>query len=133
MSSDIAEIETEEKPLVGDGTPGPGRPPGLQNRTTRLLKEAIMAAADIAGDRLTAKDRAKLIKAEKAGAEPPDIPDAKGLTRYCLWVAEKHPKSFAVLMGKVLPLQVGGEFKVEVKDGLSMLMEAVNGRTRSKP
>jgi hypothetical protein len=135
MSADIAEIQTDEKPsyLPGDGTPGPGRPAGLQNRTTRLLKDAIMAAADIAGDRLTARDRAKLLKAEKAGLEPPDIPDAKGLTRYCLWIAEKHPKSYAVLMAKVLPLQVSGEFKVEQRDGLTLLMEAVNGRTRSKP
>lgn len=41
---------------VGDGTPGPGRPKGLENRTTRLAKEAIEMAADKLGgvDRLVA-------------------------------------------------------------------------------
>ena len=32
---------TENRPRVGDGTPGPGRPPGLANKTTRDVRKAI--------------------------------------------------------------------------------------------
>lgn len=29
-----------------------------------------------------------------------------GLVGYCLWLARKQPKSFATLLGRVLPMQV---------------------------
>lgn len=47
-------LKTKMKP--GDGTPGPGRPKGLQNKTTTLAKDAIAKAADKLGgtDRLVA-------------------------------------------------------------------------------
>lgn len=39
-----------DKPRVGDGTPGPGRPKGSQNRLQRSAKEAIeQAATDLGG------------------------------------------------------------------------------------
>lgn len=42
--------ETDEKPMrVGDGTPGPGRPKGSQNKTTKAAKEAIATAAEELG------------------------------------------------------------------------------------
>jgi hypothetical protein len=41
--------QTNEKPRVGDGTPGPGRPKGSQNKTTKAAKEAIALAADELG------------------------------------------------------------------------------------
>lgn len=78
---------------------------------TRLLKEAIMLAAEEVGEDGKGKD---------------------GVTGYCKRLAIKEPRAFATLMGKVLPTQLAGEFKVDVKDGLSQLMDAVNGRTRSK-
>lgn len=56
-----------------------------------------------------------------------------GVMGYCKFLAKEEPKAFASLMGKVLPMQIAGEFKVDVKDSLELLMEAVNGRTRSKP
>ncbi len=34
---------------IGSGKPGPGRPKGLQNKTTRAAKEAIALAADALG------------------------------------------------------------------------------------
>ena len=37
---------------VGDGTPGPGRPKGSRNRTARLLKDAVLAAAAEAGGKI---------------------------------------------------------------------------------
>lgn len=70
---------------VGDGTPGPGRPKGLQNKTTALLKDAILKAA------------------ENAGGGSPD-----GLAKYLELQAEENPGPFMSLLGKVLPMQLTG-------------------------
>jgi len=78
------EIKTEQKPRVGDGTPGPGRPKGLQNKTTVAAKEAIAMAADRLG----------------------------GADRLVEW-AQSDPANERVFWGtiypKLLPLQVSGE------------------------
>lgn len=48
--------ETAKKRRVGDGTPGPGRPKGIPNKTTIAVKDAIaQAAAELGGvERLVA-------------------------------------------------------------------------------
>lgn len=77
--------QTAGKPArVGDGTPGPGRPKGVPNKNTTLLKDAILAAA------------------AKAGGKD-------GLVGYLQTQANENPQSFLPLLGKVLPLQVTGE------------------------
>lgn len=76
--------ETNGKRRVGDGTPGPGRPKGVPNKTTALLKDAILEAA------------------EKAGGKG-------GLVGYLTTQAMENPQSFMPLLGKVLPMQVTGE------------------------
>lgn len=76
---------TEKQTLrIGEGKPGPGRPKGVPNRTTTLLKDAIIAAAEAAGG----KD---------------------GLTGYLKLQATTNPQSFLPLLGKVLPMQITGE------------------------
>lgn len=65
-----------------------GRKKGTPNKTTALLKEAIVAAA------------------EKAGA---DMKGKDGLTGYCYFLATKEPKAFSTLLGKVLPMQLAGD------------------------
>jgi hypothetical protein len=77
--------ETQE---IGKGKPGPGRPKGLPNKATALLKEAILGAAEAVGE--DGRGRGKL----------------KG---YCQFLAREEPKAFAQLLGKVLPMQVTGE------------------------
>ena len=67
---------------------GPGRPKGTPNKTTTLLKEAIMLAAEQSGRDGKGKD---------------------GLTGYCQFLATDEPKAFAQLLGKVLPMQVTGD------------------------
>lgn len=62
-----------------------GRPKGTQNKTTRLLKDAILMAAQAAGG--GKKD---------------------GLVKYLTVQAKENPPAFMTLLGKVLPLQIEG-------------------------
>jgi hypothetical protein len=64
---------------------GPGRIRGLQNRITRDLKLSIIEAAALHGG---------------------DGKGSGGVTGYCLHLATNHPKAFAMLIGKMLPLQI---------------------------
>lgn len=80
---DVAVKKTAGKRKVGDGTPGPGRPKGVPNKTTTLLKDAILKAAENAG-----------------GAE--------GMIGYLQKQATDNPQSFLPLLGKVLPMQITG-------------------------
>ena len=69
---------------IGQGKPGPGRPKGKLNKTTALLKDAILQAA------------------QDAGGE-------EGMSGYLKEQAEKNPNAFMGLLGKVLPMQVAGD------------------------
>lgn len=77
----------EPKVGVNTGNAGKGRPKGVPNKTTALLKDAILKAAEAA-----------------------NTPGGKrGMVEYLAWLAVEHPPAFAGLLGKVLPLQVTGE------------------------
>lgn len=70
--------QTAGKPArVGDGTPGPGRPKGIPNKTTKALKEMILEALE-----------------------------GSGGIDYLMTQARDNPASFMTLVGKVLPLDV---------------------------
>lgn len=76
---------TDKKtPKIGEGKAGPGRPKGLPNKTTALLKDAILLAA------------------EKAGGKD-------GIAGYLEKQATDEPVAFMSLLGKVLPMQITGE------------------------
>lgn len=79
---------------IGKGKPGPGRPKGVPNKRTALLKDAILEAA------------------AKAGGKG-------GLVGYLEKQARINPKAFIPLLGKVLPMQITGadEGPVEVNIG----------------
>lgn len=67
---------------IGKGTPGPGRPKGVPNKSTTLLKDAILkAAADAGGGDMVA---------------------------YLVAQARDNPGPFMALLGKVLPMQLTG-------------------------
>lgn len=66
-----------------------GRKKGTPNKTTALLKDAILIAARRAG-----------------GAE--DDKDDEGLISYLSTQAKDNPTGFMPLLGKVLPMQVSG-------------------------
>ena len=62
----------------GGWRPGAGRPPGARNMVTRTLKEAILAAGEIAGGE-------------------------QGMTGYLARLAIENSSAYAGLLGKVLP------------------------------
>lgn len=68
---------------IGEGKRGPGRPKGSVNKTTALLKDAILEAAEKAGDK-------------------------RGMVGYLTDQARDNPNAFLSLLGKVLPMQVAG-------------------------
>lgn len=72
-----------ETPKIGGGKAGPGRPKGLPNKTTALLKDAILQAATQAG-----------------GGD---------MVAYLTLQARSNPGPFMALLGKVLPMQLTGE------------------------
>jgi hypothetical protein len=67
---------------------GKGRKRGVPNKTTALLKDAILKAAEATGEDREGKD---------------------GLVGYCTYLAKDEPKAFTQLLGRVLPIQVQGD------------------------
>ncbi|WP_434733752.1 hypothetical protein NL154_05640 [Rhizobium sp. YTUHZ044] len=76
-----------DKPKVGLDRSKTGRAKGTPNKTTALLKDAILKAAAQAGDDF--------------GSE--------GLVSYLQAQAKLNPGPFMSLLGKVLPMQVTSE------------------------
>lgn len=74
----------------------PGRPKGVPNKTTALLKDAILMAAAQAG-----------------GGE--------GMVGYLKLQAVQNPGPFMALLGKVLPMQVVGDDGGPIKHEVSWL------------
>ena len=75
-------MSEKETLQIGKGKPGPGRPKGVPNKTTSLLKDAILQAAQRAGGG-----------------------DEEGLINYLEVQARDNPGPFMSLLGKVLPIQ----------------------------
>ena len=75
--------EVKQTTRIGEGLAGPGRPKGKPNRTTAVLKDAILKAATDAGD----GDMAAYLRVQ----------------------AKENPGPFLALLGKVLPLQLAGD------------------------
>ena len=89
MTSRASKLDPTRKAgtFLPGSKPAVTRVPGTHNRLTRDLKRGIIDAA------------------EKYGA---DGKGRDGLTGYLFHLAGKHPKAFAGLLGKILPLQVTG-------------------------
>ncbi len=68
------------------GNMGKGRPKGTPNKATALLKDAILRAAENAGNKL----------------------GADGMISYLETQAIENPGPFMGLLGKVLPMQITG-------------------------
>lgn len=77
--------KTVKNPLSND-KPGPGRPKGAVNKTTAILKDALIQAAINAG----------------GGGD-------NGMVQYLTTQAVENPGPFLTLLGKVLPTQISGD------------------------
>lgn len=80
MSTKVLAVPARPKPPRA----GIGRVKGVPNKSTRLLKDAILEAATLAGGK-------------------------EGLVGYLRKQADKNPGPFLALIGKVLPLQITGK------------------------
>jgi hypothetical protein len=83
--------------LFEKGQPRPanaGRKAGVPNRTTQILKDAILMAAELTGYDKKGKDE---------------------LVGYLRFVAENYPQSFCALLGRVLPLQINARNESSVR------------------
>lgn len=78
----MAEAVKETK-KIGEGKAGPGRPKGAPNKTTAIIKDAIIQAATNAGD--------------------------GDMVTYLTQQARLNPGPFMSLLGKVLPMQIAGD------------------------
>jgi hypothetical protein len=72
-----------------------GRLPGTPNKLTRTMKDAAVEAANELGQ-LPLKQWAKQL----------NVGDPNGLKGYFKFLAVKHPKSFAVILARIMPLHV---------------------------
>jgi hypothetical protein len=87
MSGDQAEaVASEPKLSPNTGNAGKGRPKGSVNKTTAILKDAILMAA------------------QRAGGGEED-----GIVNYLETQARENPGPFLSLLGKVLPMTVAGD------------------------
>lgn len=77
---------------------GAGRVKGQKSTVTLALKEAILLAAEEAGERIADA-------VEEGGKERPE----GGLAGYLTYVATTDVKSFCGLLGRVLPMTIKGE------------------------
>ena len=68
---------------------------GSLNKITRTMKDAAVAAAEELGH-LPIKQWAKQL----------DVGDPNGLKQYFKFLAIKHPKSYAVILARIMPLHV---------------------------
>ncbi len=68
------------------GNRGKGRKKGVPNKNTTLLKDAILLAAEKAGNSM----------------------GNAGMVSYLEFQATENPNGFMTLMGKVLPMQING-------------------------
>lgn len=80
----------EVRPIARPKPPaaGKGRVKGSVNKTTRVLKDAILIAAEQSGQ---------------------DTKGKGGLVGYLKRVADEDVKAFSGLLGRVLPLQITGD------------------------
>ena len=86
MGTNVVPMKKDKRGRFGKpGIDNPGRPRGTINKNTRLLKEAIMLAAEIEGQ--DGEGKGKLV----------------GFLRK---VAQEDLRAFCMLLGRIIPLQV---------------------------
>lgn len=83
--------------------PTAGRRRGSINKTTGILKEAVLLAAEREGD---VSLQGRKTSAQLHRESDSETQKRGGLVGYLRYVAREHPQSFVTLLNRVLPLQV---------------------------
>jgi hypothetical protein len=100
---DRAKVASREKIEFKQGwAGGPGRPKGSPNRIKADLAQLIMDAAGEAG----------FLKKNKRGKQVHTGVD--GCEGYLLWLAVNEPRTYAALLGRVLPYYVSTDLPEEI-------------------
>mgnify|MGYP005811929269 CR=1 FL=1 len=100
-------MATAKSKLDGTRKKTGGRKKGTPNKTTALLKDAIIEAATKAGNK-------------------------EGLVGYLTRQADENPAAFMTLLGKVLPMQVTGENGGPIKATTRVQLIAVSPSDNAK-
>lgn len=103
LASEVADKQTLK---IGEGKPGPGRPKGSPNKTTAILKDAILLAA------------------RRAGGD-----GEEGMVNYLTTQAVDNPGPFLSLLGKVLPMTVQGDKDAPLLAGFQVTIVDPVGRS----
>jgi len=85
MNSNVVPIKSKRGRFGKPGIDNPGRPRGGINKHTRILKEAVMLAAELEGQDGQGKGK---------------------LTGFMRKVAQEDLRAFCMLLGRIIPLQV---------------------------
>ena len=85
MSTNVVPIKSKRGRFGKEGIPNPGKPRGAINKHTRILKEAVMLAAELEGQDGQGKGK---------------------LTGFMRKVAQEDLRAFCMLLGRIIPLQV---------------------------
>jgi hypothetical protein len=80
-----------------------GRRRGSPNKTTGLLKEAVLLAAELEGDLSLQQFRTS---AQRYRESEQEAAKRGGLVGYLRYLAREHPPQFVSLLGRAMPLQV---------------------------
>lgn len=99
--------------MARSSTSGQGRPVGIPNKNTQLLKNMILAALEEAGRQMLPNDA--------EGNQTSGTPGENG-KHYLLWAAMAEPRAFLALLSRVLPMQITGATAIDQPVNVRMVM-----------
>ena len=104
-----------------------GRPAGAPNKTTRILKEAGILAAEIVGFPRFKRNKHGDILSGSVQATGKD-----GLVGYLTFVALNEPRAYLGFLGRLLPLQINAHFDGQVDHNRELTPEELREELRRR-